>query len=306
MRVVGHLSRRLPKQIVQLHGQTRCFSRSSFQGLSASSTPSDTTPEKPEPSHPSTKTSKAKAIVSSILHGSEKAKRDEADDNQTYSKILARGKYVHELQIHNVKPEAMQDYIQLLDENYPRVADMPEFKVKLFGSWTTEFGELDRAVHIWEYNNYPGYIETQALLKKDVRYQAFLRQLAPMLRSRQNQMLLEFAFWQGSSPEIHDGIYELRSYLLKPGRLLEWETEWRRGLDARRRFVQPVGAWFSQLGPLNWVHHMWAYPDLQVRKEMREKAWQVDGWAQTVARTVPLIETMESTIMKPMPFSPLK
>lgn len=54
------------------------------------------------------------------------------------------------------------------------------------------------------------------------------------------------------------------------------------------------------------VHHMWAYPDLQVRKEMREKAWQVDGWAQTVYNTVDLIETMEATIMRPMPFSPLK
>lgn len=103
-------------------------------------------------------------------------------------------------------------------------------------------------MHIWEYNNYPGYIETQKLLRKDVvsrnwtdfshmaandsalqRYQAFLRQLAPMLRSRQNQMLLEFAFWQGSTqpaPSAEESIYELRSYLLKPGKLLEWETEW--------------------------------------------------------------------------------
>ncbi|KAI9105309.1 hypothetical protein DFS34DRAFT_655376 [Phlyctochytrium arcticum] len=246
--------------------------------------------------------------MSSILHGSGEEK-DLFDDSGTYSKKLARGKHVHELQIHNVKPEAMQDYIALLDENYPRLAQMPEFKIRLFGSWTSEFGELDQAVHIWEYDNYPGYTETQKRLAKD-RYQAFLRQLAPMLRSRQNQMLLEFAFWnqaQDAQPAIiHDGIYELRSYLLKPGRLLEWETEWRRGLEARRKFVQPVGAWFSQLGPLNWVHHMWAYPDLQVRKEMREKAWEVDGWAQTVFNTVQLIQTMQATVMKPMPFSPLK
>ncbi|KAI8922049.1 hypothetical protein DFJ77DRAFT_445106 [Powellomyces hirtus] len=252
------------------------------------------------------KASKAKAIVSSFLHGSEQSQHEVEDDNQTYSELQARGKHVHELQIHNVKPEAMENYQQLLDENYPRVAGMEENKVRLFGSWTTEFGDLDQAVHLWEYDDYPSYIKSQELLRKDVRYQAFLRRLAPMLRSRKNSMLLEFAFCQGSPPPLDQSIYELRSYMLKPGRLLEWETEWRRGLEARRQFVQPVGAWFSELGELHWVHHMWAYPDLQVRKEMREKAWEVDGWAQTVYKTVEMTETMKSTILKPLPFSPLK
>jgi hypothetical protein len=34
----------------------------------------------------------------------------------------------------------------------------------------------------------------------------------------------------------------------------------RRGIDARRKFVAPVGAWFSQVGRLHEVHHMWQYP----------------------------------------------
>lgn len=60
---------------------------------------------------------------------------------------------------------------------------------------------------------------------------------------------------------------------------------WRKGLDCRRQFCEPVGAWFSQLGDLNVVHHMWTYPDLQTRKTTREDAWQVDGWAETVTNT---------------------
>ena len=30
-------------------------------------------------------------------------------------------------------------------QTYPRVAQAPELQVKLFGSWITEFGELDQA-----------------------------------------------------------------------------------------------------------------------------------------------------------------
>jgi NIPSNAP len=51
----------------------------------------------------------------------------------------------------------------------------------------------------------------------------------------------------------------------------------KKGLEARKQVVQPVGAWFSQLGGLNYVHHMWEYPSLQERKEMRAKTWKLKG-----------------------------
>ncbi|RKO97752.1 hypothetical protein CXG81DRAFT_30432 [Caulochytrium protostelioides] len=222
------------------------------------------------------------------------------------TKALSGGKSVHELQIHHVRPEAMADYNALITEEFPRIANQPEFQVQLFGSWTVDIGHLDTAVHLWEYPDYPGYTTTQQVLRDDGTHRAFQRRVAPMLRSRENQIVLQFAFWQAGPPRIEPhGIYELRSYLLKPGRLLEWETEWRRGLVARSRFAQPVGGWFSQLGELNYVHHMWSYRDLQARKENREAAWSVPGWAETVHQTVPLMVKMEANILRPQPWSPL-
>lgn len=82
-------------------------------------------------------------------------------------------------------------------------------------------------------------------------------------------MCLEFAFWyttpydQQQSAAKLSSIYELRSYLLKPGNLLEWEQQWKQGLQIRRKYCQPVGAWFTQLGQLSLVHHMWVYPSLE-------------------------------------------
>lgn len=80
----------------------------------------------------------------------------------------------------------------------------------------------------------------------------------------------------------------------------------RRGIEARRKFVAPVGAWFSQVGRLHQVHHMWQYPyvlsdlsltvaldsprTLHERKEKREQAWQIDGWAETVSKVYPIIQ----------------
>lgn len=146
--------------------------------------------------------------------------------------------------------------------------------------------------------------------------------MLPFLTSRSSQLTQEFAFFPTAPPRDQGGIFELRTYELKAGALLEWEHTWsvwnfypfiwslntlsatrRRGIEARREFVAPVGAWFSQVGRLHEVHHMWQYPcvrphfipsnnltkictrrNLAKRKETREKAWQRDGWAETVSK----------------------
>ncbi|KAI9317647.1 nipsnap family protein, partial [Dichotomocladium elegans] len=187
----------------------------------------------------------------------------------------------------------------------PQIANDPKNELHLCGSWETVIGELDTFVHIWEYKGYPGHHNTTMRLASDPVYQAFLQQLRPLLVSRENSVMLEFSFWKTAPPMVTDGIYELREYYLKPGRLLEWETEWRKGLECRRRFCEPIGAWFSQLGKLHTVQHMWTYPDLQARKTMREDAWQVDGWAETVYKTVRLVDHQACYILKPLSYSPL-
>lgn len=63
--------------------------------------------------------------------------------------------------------------------------------------------------------------------------------------------------------------------------------------------------------------------NLEARKEQREQAWQIDGWAETVSKvslpdlalevnllshdqTAQLAKTMDSFILSPLSFSPLK
>ena len=48
--------------------------------------------------------------------------------------------------------------------------------------------------------------------------------------------------------------------LYEAGRLLIVFDCRRRGIEARKQFVKPVGAWFSQVGRLHQVHHLWQYP----------------------------------------------
>ncbi|KAI9270430.1 hypothetical protein BDA99DRAFT_320171 [Phascolomyces articulosus] len=291
-----------------LYNCQRSFSTTPVAALQR--TPSVLIPEKPtnqdnkEVEEKKRQQNVANEFIEAVLYGSKKIKEE---DNQTHSKTLARGKYVHELQKHKVKPDKVEEYINLVSTYLPKFANDPRNDLHLCGSWEVVIGEQDTFVHIWEYKGYPGHRNTLARLAEDPEYNTFMKQLRPLLISRENNVMLEFSFWKTSPPmETDGGIYELRHYQLKPGRLLEWETEWRKGLECRRQFCEPVGAWFSQLGELHSVHHMWTYPDLQTRKTTREDAWNVDGWAETVYKTVRLVDNMSSYILKPLNYSPLR
>ncbi|KAL4269118.1 NipSnap family protein [Pleurotus pulmonarius] len=241
----------------------------------------------------------------SLLHGSPEAKRAGELEILQHSRLVGRGKYIHSFETHRVKPDRVEEYKKAAEAYYTGiVADSP-LKVKLTGSWETVIGEQDTFVHILEYEHYGGYDKAyEAIQSTDHRkaYQAML----PHLNSRASQLTQEFAFFPTTPPQEKGGVFELRSYQLKPGTLLEWENTWRKGIEARKKFVAPVGAWFSQVGRLHQVHHMWQYPSLQKRKEMREEAWQIDGWADTVSKTAQLAKFMDSFILVPLKFSPLK
>jgi hypothetical protein len=93
-------------------------------------------------SQPGTEPPKA-GIVKSILYGSEKGQREEAEMEQSYSKVLARGKYVHAIEFHHVKPDKHEEYVRLVGDAFPKIAEDPNNKCHLVGSWKTEIGMPD-------------------------------------------------------------------------------------------------------------------------------------------------------------------
>lgn len=105
-------------------------------------------------------------------------------------------------------------------------------------------GPLDTFTHIWEYRGYPGYDMTTARQEQQPYYQTYRKEVGKYLLSRKSDLMQEFAFWNTVPPRALGGVFELRTYGLKPGKLLEWESHWRKGLEVRKNFMEPIGAWF--------------------------------------------------------------
>ncbi|KAL1613209.1 hypothetical protein SLS60_001441 [Paraconiothyrium brasiliense] len=81
--------------------------------------------------------------LKSLIYGTPEGRELDKDIERSFSQVLARGKYVHSIVFHEVKPDKVDEYTELVGNWYPRVASMPENKVHLVGSWRTEVGDCD-------------------------------------------------------------------------------------------------------------------------------------------------------------------
>lgn len=81
--------------------------------------------------------------LSNLIYGTAEGQQMDREMERSFSQVLARGKYVHSIVFHDVKPDKVDEYVQLVGSWYPKMASMPENKVNLVGSWRSEVGDCD-------------------------------------------------------------------------------------------------------------------------------------------------------------------
>lgn len=81
--------------------------------------------------------------ISSLIYGTREGQQHDKDIERSFSEVLARGKYVHSIVFHEVKPDKVDEYVELVGEWYPKMAALEENRVHLVGSWRTQVGDND-------------------------------------------------------------------------------------------------------------------------------------------------------------------
>jgi hypothetical protein len=84
-----------------------------------------------------------KGALDNIIYGTKEGREMDAEIERSFSQALARGKYVHSIVMHEVKPDKVDEYVELVGSWYPKVAEDPNNHVHLVGSWRTEVGDCD-------------------------------------------------------------------------------------------------------------------------------------------------------------------
>lgn len=88
-------------------------------------------------------------------------------------------------------------------------------------------------------------------------FQKLEKEQAAYLRERHLQFLLGFSYWPKIENRDGRNVYEIRSYTLKPGTMIEWGNNWARAVNFRKNNNEAFAGFFSQIGRLYNVHHIW-------------------------------------------------
>ncbi|XP_058058004.1 protein NipSnap [Anopheles bellator] len=224
---------------------------------------------------------------------------------ESHSRMLSDKFDIYELHTHNIRPDSVGKYLENYKNTVQIVQSKENLSMELIGSWNVEVGDLDQCLHLWRYTGGFEMVDQAKLeLTGDQSYVQLMQERGTFLRSRHLQYLLAFSYWPQLKLREGKNIYEIRSYRLKPGTMIEWGNNWARAINYRQNNNEAFAGYFSQIGRLYNVHHIWCYKDLQGRKETRESAWRSPGWDECVAYTVPLIREMHCRILAPTEFSP--
>ncbi|MDX2158021.1 MAG: NIPSNAP family protein [Hyphomicrobiaceae bacterium] len=96
-------------------------------------------------------------------------------------------------------------------------------------------------------------------------------------------------------------IYEFRTYTLHVRTMPEFLSRFGEALPRRLELSPLAACWYTELGPLNQIIHVWPYRDMNERTRIRAEAVASGVWPPKVAE---LVAEMRSEILQPLPFSP--
>jgi hypothetical protein len=96
-------------------------------------------------------------------------------------------------------------------------------------------------------------------------------------------------------------IVEFRTYNIQPRTLPEFLKRFEDGLEHRKKHSDLAAFWFTEVGPLNQVVHVWPYENAGERERIRAEATQDGTWPP---KTGEFIVDMKSEVLQPLPFSP--
>lgn len=170
----------------------------------------------------------------------------------------------------------------------------------LLGAWRTELGVLGRVLVLRGFDTRAALdAERDRALRSDRPFGADGAVSALSMESH-----VPFPFLPPLRTGARGGIYEFRGYRQVPGGLPGTLAGWERALPAARPYSDALVTAAHALDGPPRIMHLWAFPDLARRAELRRDAYAAGTWPPPGGPD--RIAEAAATIALPEPFSPLR
>jgi NIPSNAP len=170
----------------------------------------------------------------------------------------------------------------------------------LLACWLTEIGALNQILLIREYGSEPAIAaDRDAIVRSGNPYG-----LADMITAASCDAYVSFPFLSPMQAGSAGPIFEVRTYVLKPGGLGRTIELWRAAVQNRVRLSPLLAAMYSLSGGVPRFMHIWPYASLDERQRIRDEAVKIGVWPPPGGPDHLLAQ--QADIFLPAPFSPIR
>jgi NIPSNAP protein len=204
---------------------------------------------------------------------------------------------IHEIRTYQIAPGSLAEVEKRFGEAYEQRKKISP----LAAFWHTEIGPLNEIIHVWSYSDLAERAKIRAEAAKDPNWPP---KISEFVRKMRSEIINPFDFVPKPAPGRLGPVYEIRYYTLKAGTLPATAEGWKTKLPDRIKLSPIVLAGGVEFGKANGFVHIWAYPSMDQRMQIRDEARKKGVWPPGGGGDRLL--SQQNKIVLPSAFSPLQ
>lgn len=209
---------------------------------------------------------------------------------------MAANNMLYDVTILSIRPAGTPKSLPLLNDWITANKGRGE----ILACWYTEIGVLNRVLLIRGYQDEASLgADRAALATGEDRFG-----IGDLLTRVETDTYLPFPFIEPIKAGAHGPVYEVRTYLLKPGGLAGTMEAWRKSIPERMKLSRVTAAMYSTTGSTPRFIHVWPYANLEERQRIRKEAVEKKIWPPPGGPDRLLAQ--QTDIYLPASFSPLR
>jgi hypothetical protein len=203
---------------------------------------------------------------------------------------------IYELRIYTIKPGTTQEYYEKFHEAFEERQKLS----RMIGIFHTDIGDLNKIMHIWEYEDHGQRAQIRA---ESSKHDWWPPPIGHLLENQTTKIVSAPPFRPEPRLGEYGSFYEVRTYSVIPGKIPNVIEKWTQNLPPREELSPLAALFITESGSLNEWIHMWAYKDMNHRSEMRNKSSELPNWPPG---SRPFLLKQNSEIWMPGPYSLMK
>ncbi|MDN4984309.1 NIPSNAP family protein [Bradyrhizobium sp. WYCCWR 13022] len=203
-----------------------------------------------------------------------------------------------EMRTYTLKPGSTKQFEDNFEKGLPARLQLS----RLGAFWHTEVGTLNQVIHLWPYKD---IAERDSVRQAAYKLPGWPPDIRPFVEHMEAKILVPAEY----SPPLEERrvgpLFEISTFTYSLGSIPSVMQAWGEKIEARMAMSPLVGAWRSEIGPLNQWIHIWGYRDAGERQRIRAESVANGVWPPKLPADAKILR-QESILAMPSSFSPVR